>query len=143
MSLGSIYAPESGNKGRDLLWQVQVPARIVGAGGRPVEIPDRLPVKDAPERALRTIHPSDPKGAILLNLPAQFPSGSALRLRGYGEARSGGSSGDLFLVVTLSEMGSTALVHQVTALAKSGSPPSWILAALGALLALLSALWVL
>lgn len=143
MSLGSIYAPESEDKGRDLLWEVQVPARIVGAGGRPVEIPDRLPVKDAPERALRTIHPNDPKGAILLNLPEQFPSGSALRLRGYGEAKAGGTSGDLFLVVTLNGGTSTALVRQVTALAVPGASTSWILAALGALLALLSALWVL
>lgn len=141
MSLGSIYAPESADKGRDLRWQVKVSAKAVGGAGVPVELPERLPVKDAPERAQRTIHPQDPQGAIVLHLPERFASGSALRLRGYGEAKSGAASGDLFLVVTLVEQSSTALVHQVTALAKPGAP-SLVWGIVAALLALLSVLWV-
>lgn len=142
MSLGSIYAPQQGDKGRDLRWKVELPAAAVGGPGLSVKIPDRLPVKDAPERAARTIHAQDPKGAVLLHLPQGFASGSALRLRGYGEAKPGAGSGDLFLVVHLAERGSTALVHQVTALAKTEGP-AWGWALLGALLAALGAFFVL
>lgn len=148
MSLGSIYEEQGGGtKGRDLRWELELPASAVGAAaGVRAEIPDRLPVKDAPERAPRTVQPQDPKGAILLHLPESFVSGSALRLRGYGEARSGGRSGDLYLVVKLGEAPpSTALVRLNQSLVKhDGSGPSplgWTLVAIVS--AVLASLFVL
>lgn len=146
MSLGSIYEPEDGQRGRDLKWELEVRPDMVGhPNGIEVQIPDRLLVKDAPERARRTILPQDPEGAIILRLPAQFRSGSALRLRGYGEAREGGASGDLYLVVKLSDRATGALVHQPTHLARreSDGPAPWILVAAGAIAALLGSLFIL
>lgn len=147
MSLGSIYEEQGGKKGRDLRWELELPASAVGAtAGIRVEIPDRLPVRDAPERAPRTVQPQDPTGAILLHIPDSFVSGSALRLRGYGEALAGGRSGDLYLVVKLGAASqSTALVPITQSLMKhDGSGPTplgWTLVAV--LSAILASLFVL
>lgn len=146
MSLGSIYEPTKGERGRDLRWKLEVRPDMVGhAAGIEVQIPDRLPVRDAPERARRTVLPQDPEGAIVLHLPAKFASGSALRLRGYGEPCEQGQSGDLYLIVELSEAATGALVRQEQRLARQDAPAPapWLLAAIGAIAALLGALFVL
>lgn len=147
MSLGSIYEEQAGAKGRDLRWEIEVSPKAAGhPGGAKVEIPDRLPVKNAPERAARTVSPQDPPGSIILHLPASFTSGSALRLRGYGEANAQGRAGDLYLVVKLSPQAVTALVVSNQGLARrettAPAPAPWILVVAGALAALLGALFV-
>jgi hypothetical protein len=99
--LGSIFEPEvAGPRGRDLRHDVTVPAWAAGfEPGYSVDVPLQLPA--AGGYVARAVSAHDPGAAILLRLPAGFPSGGALRLRGQGEAVDGGQPGDLLLTIHL------------------------------------------
>lgn len=99
--LGSIFEPTpEGARGRDLKHEVTVPAWA--AGYEPgVDVPVPRELAAAGGYVGRAVSPLDPDAAIHIHLPAGFPSGGALRLRGHGEPCEGGSPGDLLLVVRL------------------------------------------
>lgn len=106
--LGSIFAPEPEGqaRGRDLRHEVTVPAWAAGhAPGVDVDVPRALAA--AGGYVDRAVSAHDPGTAIHVHLPAGFPSGGALRLRGHGEASADGRPGDLLLVVHLDESQST------------------------------------
>jgi hypothetical protein len=100
--LGSIFEPEAGDgpRGRDLRHDVTVPAWAAGHDpGVAIDVPLQLPA--AGGYVARAVSAHDPGTTIHVRLPAGFPSGGALRLRGQGEAGPGGRAGDLILVVHL------------------------------------------
>lgn len=99
--LGSIFEPEAdGPRGRDLRHDVTVPAWAAGfEPGYSVDVPLQLPAPGG--YVARAVSAHDPGAAIHLRLPAGFPSGGALRLRGQGEAVDGGRPGDLLLTIHL------------------------------------------
>lgn len=120
MSLGSIYESSGGPTGRDLVFEVQVPPKAIGrAGGVLVELPDRLVVRNGFERAERVQLAQEKPGTLRLHLPESFVSGSALRLRGYGEGHPQGRPGDLYLKVQIVAGASLVL------LPKDGALASW------------------
>lgn len=120
MSLGSIYESSTGPKGRDLVFELLLPPEAVGRkGGVRVEVPERLVVRNGFERATRVNLPQEDPGTLLLHLPGGFVSGSALRLRGYGEAHAQGQPGDLYLKVEIGPGGSMVLFT------KGGSLSNW------------------
>lgn len=97
--LGSIFEPEgSGPRGRDLHADVTVPAWALGV---PTGIDVQVPLELAAEGgyARRAVHAGDAGDRIHLSLPAGFPDGGVLRLRGQGEALEGGRPGDLLVHV--------------------------------------------
>lgn len=97
--LGSIFEPEAaGPRGRDLHADVTVPAWALGV---PNGIDVRVPLDLAAEGgyARRVVHAGDTGDQIRLCLPAGFPDGGVLRLRGQGEAHDGGRPGDLLVHV--------------------------------------------
>ena len=97
--LGSIFEPDSGAgpRGRDLRAEVIVPAWACGhPDGYAVEVPRELPALGGyAQRAAG----HDVGDLVHLRLPPEFPEGGVLRLRGQGEALTGGPSGDLLLTV--------------------------------------------
>jgi len=99
--LGSIFEPETaGPRGRDLRAEVTVPGSACGtAEGCRVEVPRELPALGGYAR--RVDSGLDIGDAVELRLPADFPDGGTLRLRGQGEASEadGGRPGDLLLTV--------------------------------------------
>jgi len=100
--LGSIFEPEAGDgpRGRDLRHEVTVPAWVAGhEPGTAVDVPHQLPALGG--YVERAISAHDPGTAIHIRIPAGFPSGGALRLRGQGEPGPDGRNGDLHLVVHL------------------------------------------
>jgi hypothetical protein len=120
--LGSIFEPEPGEgpRGRDLRADVTVPAWACGfPPGFPVEVPLELPALGGYVR--RSAPPGEAGAAVHLHLPAGFPDGGTLRLRGQGEAVDGGRPGDLLLTVSVDR--------------SQASPPPELLARLQALLA--------
>lgn len=97
--LGSIFEPDSGAgpRGRDLRAEVTVPAWACGhPEGYAAEVPRELPALGGYARRA-TGH--DEGDRVHLRLPADFPAGGVLRLRGQGEAPEGGRNGDLLLTV--------------------------------------------
>lgn len=101
--LGSIFEPETaGPRGRDLRAEVRVPAWACGhPDGYSVEVPRELP---APGGYARRVHSGLDTGDVVhLRLPANFPDGGTLRLRGQGEASEAadGRPGDLLLTINL------------------------------------------
>ena len=97
--LGSIFEPEAtGPRGRDLHADVTVPAWALGL---PTGIDVRVPLELAAEGgyARRVVHAGDSGDQIRLCLPAGFPDGGVLRLRGQGEALDAGRPGDLLVHV--------------------------------------------
>lgn len=100
--LGSIFEPDAGEgpRGRDLQHEVTVPAWVAGhEPGFQIDVPLQLPALGG--YVDRAVSDLDAGTAIHLRLPAGFPSGGALRLRGQGEPVDGGRPGDLHLVVHL------------------------------------------
>ena len=101
--LGSIFEPDSGAgpRGRDLRAEVIVPAWACGhPDGYAVEVPRELPALGGyAQRAAG----HDVGDLVHLRLPPEFPEGGVLRLRGQGEALSGGPSGDLLLTVRVDQ----------------------------------------
>lgn len=99
--LGSIFEPDSGGpRGRDLRAEVRVPGSACGhPGGHLVEVPQELPALGGYAR--RVSSGFDTGDAVHLRLPADFPDGGTLRLRGQGEAseHEGGRPGDLLLTI--------------------------------------------
>jgi len=96
--LGSIFEPErDGPRGRDLRAEVTVPAWACGhPDGFAARVPLELPALGG--YAMRAAG-HDEGDLVRLFLPPEFPEGGVLRLRGQGEARTGGPSGDLLLTV--------------------------------------------
>lgn len=102
-NIGSIYddVPVGEGRGSDLRATVKVPRSGLGApDGVCVPLPSALPHegKDVP----RTPQPGEPEDAVTLRLPADFPDGATLRLRGAG-GRGTKGSGDLYLTVSVSD----------------------------------------
>lgn len=99
--LGSIFEPEpSGPRGRDLHADVTVPAWALGVPtGIDVQVP--LDLAAAGGYARRVVHSADAGDRIRLCLPADFPDGGTLRLRGQGEALADGRPGDLLVRVQI------------------------------------------
>lgn len=97
--LGSIFEPEApGPRGRDLHADVTVPAWALGLPfGYEVQVPLELAAEGGYAR--RVVSGLDAGDRLRLALPAGFPSGGVLRLRGQGEALSGGRPGDLLVHV--------------------------------------------
>lgn len=128
--LGSIFEPEpSGPRGRDLHADVTVPAWALGV---PTGIDVQVPLDLAAEGgyARRVAHAGDAGDRIRLNLPAGFPDGGVLRLRGQGEALDGGRAGDLLVHVEVDRARSEpppeirALLAAMAAAAPSPPPSS-------------------
>ncbi|PCC72348.1 hypothetical protein SAMN02745121_01551 [Nannocystis exedens] len=97
--LGSIFEPEApGPRGRDLHADVTVPAWALGL---PFAYEVRVPLDLAAEGgyARRTVSSLDTDDRVRLSLPAGFPTGGVVRLRGQGEALAGGRPGDLLVHV--------------------------------------------
>lgn len=97
--LGSIFEPEApGPRGRDLHAEVTVPAWALGLPfGHEVQIPLELAATGGYAR--RAVSAFDADDRVRLSLPADFPSGGVLRLRGQGEPLEGGRPGDLLVHV--------------------------------------------
>lgn len=98
--LGSIFEPEpeAGPRGRDLRAEVTVPGWALGHDdGCAVEVPRELPALGGYAR--RVASDFDTGDDVQLRLPADFPDGGTLRLRGQGEAVEGGRAGDLLLTI--------------------------------------------
>jgi hypothetical protein len=96
--LGSIFEPEDAAqpRGRDLRADVTVPAWACGyPPGYSVQVAIELPALGGYARRVT----SDDGDAVHLHLPAGFPDGGTLRLRGQGEALADGRAGDLLLTV--------------------------------------------
>jgi len=97
--LGSIFEPEApGPRGRDLHADVTVPAWALGL---PFPFEVRVPLELAAEGgyARRVVSSLDTDDRVRLSLPAGFPTGGVVRLRGQGEARPDGRPGDLLVHV--------------------------------------------
>lgn len=97
--LGSIFEPEApGPRGRDLHADVTVPAWALGL---PFAYEVRVPLDLAAEGgyARRVVSALDTDDRVRLSLPAGFPTGGVVRLRGQGEARPDGRPGDLLVHV--------------------------------------------
>lgn len=130
--LGSIFEPEApGPRGRDLHADVTVPAWALGLPfGYEVQIPLELAAEGGYAR--RFVPPSaaegEAQGRIRLSLPAGFPSGGIVRLRGQGEAHSEGRPGDLLVHVDVDRRRSEPPPEIAAALAayhaaRSAPPP--------------------
>ncbi|MBZ5714665.1 DnaJ C-terminal domain-containing protein [Nannocystis pusilla] len=97
--LGSIFEPEApGPRGRDLHADVTVPAWALGL---PFPFEVRVPLDLAAEGgyARRVVSSLDTDDRVRLSLPAGFPPGGVVRLRGQGEAHPDGRPGDLLVHV--------------------------------------------
>lgn len=99
MPLGNILPEREGPRGRDLHAAITVPRSALGRP-HPVEVP-----LDFPIGAVRVRRATGPDEGVTttLNLPADFPDGASIRLRGLGEAIEGGHAGDLILEVELTD----------------------------------------
>ncbi len=100
-SIGSIYdeTPQGEGRGPDLRATVSVPRAALGQeDGVHVPLPAVLPHEGG--EVERAPQPGEPADAVTLRLPADFPDGATLRLRGAG-GRGGQGAGDLFLKVAL------------------------------------------
>jgi len=101
--LGSIFEPDPGvgPRGRDLRAEVTVPGWALGhEDGCSVEVARELPALGGYAR--RVTSDFDAGDTMQLRLPAEFPDGGTLRLRGQGEAteaNEGGRAGDLLLTI--------------------------------------------
>lgn len=97
--LGSIFEPTGpGPRGRDLHADVTVPAWALGLPF-PIEVAVPLDLAAEGGYARRVAHAFDAGDRMQLSLPAGFPDGGTLRLRGQGEAHDAGRPGDLLLRV--------------------------------------------
>lgn len=96
--LGSIFEPDDAAlpRGRDLRADVTVPAWACGhPPGYSVQVAPDLPALGGYARRAG----GDDGDTVHLHLPAGFPNGGTLRLRGQGEAHADGRAGDLLLTV--------------------------------------------
>lgn len=125
--LGSIFDPSpTGARGFDLSADVVADVRRVRQGASVlVEVPRALVGPDGV--ACRRAHdPYDEGDLIELHLPADFPSGGRLRLRGRGGVRDGGVAGDLLLTVRLEAVDGPSRSAAVGTDSRTGA---WTLAA--------------
>ena len=99
--LSNIFEEVDGPKGPDLDVTVEVPRRALGADdGVVVPVPAQL-TKDG-HRIHRAVSPHEPKQAVRLRLPSDFPNGGTVRLRGQGGLPPNeGNAGDLYVKVRL------------------------------------------
>lgn len=100
--LSNIFEEEPvGPKGPDLDVTVEVPRSALGAeDGVVVPIPAQLNKNG--HRIHRAVSPHEPKQAVRLRLPADFPNGGTVRLRGQGGLPPNqGRAGDLYVKVRL------------------------------------------
>lgn len=99
-NLGSIYDNDdpAGPRGRDLSASVEVPRSRLGARWV-VQVALELPHDGV--LVPRAIGPGEKGSNITLNLPLDVPNTLRLRLRGQGEALTGGRPGDLHLEVNI------------------------------------------
>ncbi len=99
--LANIFDDIEGPRGPDLDVTVEVHRTALGAeNGVVVPIPAQL-VKDG-HRIHRAVSPHEPKQAVRLRLPSDFPNGGTVRLRGQGGLPpSAGHPGDLYVKVRL------------------------------------------
>lgn len=100
MSLGSIFEPDDRPAGRDLSWSVEVPRWALG---QPYVVDVPLEIEVDGERATRAVGPGEIGSKLTLNLAADIPERTKLRLRGVGEVGASGRAGDLYLTVTVVE----------------------------------------
>ncbi len=99
--LGSIYEETTGTKGADLRHHVEAArGHAASAQGALVRVPLKLTDDDGHVRR-RARNPADEGDTIRVRLPADSPSPVMVRLRGMGAENEDGSSGDLYLTVTL------------------------------------------
>ncbi|MCA9718298.1 MAG: hypothetical protein H6713_05445 [Myxococcales bacterium] len=136
--LGNIFEQADGGaasgdaRGRTLRAEVTVPANSLGDDdGFSVEVPLELPVGD--ELVARTPSPHDDGAAMTLRLPASFPDGGTLRLRGQGERAPGGRAGDLLLTVRVDHENAIAPFLPPGAVAQAGASRSLLWVALAAI----------
>lgn len=136
-NIGSIYddVPVGEGRGPDLRATVKVPRSGLGADdGVCVPLPPVLSHegKDVP----RTAQPGEPEDAVTLRLPADFPDGATLRLRGAG-GRGTKGSGDLYLTVSVSDDAVVVAPPVELARAEGSSTPIVVSLAIAAAIALL------
>ncbi|MEL7367929.1 MAG: DnaJ C-terminal domain-containing protein [Myxococcota bacterium] len=102
VELSNIFEDHAdGPKGPDLDVTVDVPKQALGGDdGVVVPVPAQLD-KDG-RKIFRAVSPHEPKQAVRLRLPADFPNGGTVRLRGQGGLpTSQGNAGDLYVKVRL------------------------------------------
>lgn len=99
--LSNIFEEPEGPRGPDLDVTVDVPRSALGLSeGVVVPIPAQL-TKNG-HRIHRAVSPHEPKQAVRLRLPPDFPNGGTIRLRGQGGLfPSKGHPGDLYVKVRL------------------------------------------
>jgi hypothetical protein len=122
--LGSIFEPEApGPRGRDLHADVTVPAWALGL---PFAYEVRVPLELAAEGgyARRVVSAFDTDDRVRLSLPAGFPDGGVVRLRGQGEARPDGRPGDLLVHVEVDRRSTEPPPEVKLALASVPAPAS-------------------
>ena len=99
--LSNIFDDNDGPKGPDLDVTVDVPRQALGLqDGVVVPVPDQL--KKNGRQIVRALSPHEPKQSVRLRLPADFPNGGTVRLRGQGGLPPHqGFPGDLYVKVRL------------------------------------------
>jgi len=141
-NIGSIYddAPSGDGRGPDLRAEVAVPRGGLGAEqGVCVPLPPALPHEGA--EVERAPQPGEPLDAVTLRLPADFPDGATLRLRGAG-GRGEKGSGDLFLTVRLRDDAIVVAPPTAVAVHEEGSSmPVMVVIGIAAALALIYVLF--
>ena len=103
--LGNIFdaaGDTTGPRGPDLKVQVDVPRDALGIpDGFAVPVPTAMELDGEP--VPRRLGPGESGGFVRLHLPEGFTDGATLRLRGQGGQRDGGSAGDLYVTVRLTD----------------------------------------
>lgn len=140
-SLGSVLEPErSGSKGPDLRVEVDVPRAALGhAHGVALEVSDTLVGDDGRSHA-RVPSPHDPPGEVRLHLPASFPDGGVLKLRGQGARGDASRAGDLLVRVRLTDDAYAPPIGGRSGAA--GANVAWVVAVLGFGVAVAAAMWL-
>ena len=99
--LSNIFEETEGPRGPDLDVTVEVPRTALG-GDDGVVVPVPAQLTKGGHRIHRAVSPHEPKQSVRLRLPADFPSGGTVRLRGQGGLPpSQGHAGDLYVKVRL------------------------------------------
>lgn len=103
--LGSILAAseaDDGPRGADLRVEVEVPRGALGTESG-FEVPVPREIEHAGELVERAPSPLESGDVVTLRLPAQFPDGGTIKLRGQGGVHPEGRPGDLLVTVQLTD----------------------------------------